>query len=212
MRHEEEVAGRRFRKAVDVDELGRVEKRAQRRAEAGAERLAADQHLLERAGRGEPAALRLEFGRGNVEDQAPHHRRHDGDARGALILEIFQEAARREFFARQQAAAVQERQQRDPDAEAEGDVEDEQRAVGRALIFPKFEQALDRLELAVERAMREHRALRHAGGARGEDDERGVVEDGARRWRRVRYDLEGHIPFEPCARLRRHMRDGAGGG
>ena len=208
MRHEEEVAGRRFSKTVDVDELRRAEKRAQRRAEAGAERLAADQHLVERARRAEPAALRLEFGRGNVEDQAPHHRRHEGDARGALILEIFQEAARREFFARQQAAAVQERQQRDPDAEAEGDVEDEQRAVALA----EGEQALDRLELAVERAMREHRALRHAGRARGEDDKRGVVEDGARRRWCVREDLERNIPFEPCARLRRHMRDGAGGG
>src|SRR3954467_6028531 len=46
VRHEEEVAGRRFSQAVDVDELGRAEKRAQRRAEAGAERLAADQHFL----------------------------------------------------------------------------------------------------------------------------------------------------------------------
>src|SRR2546423_866251 len=62
VRHQEEVAGRRLRKAVDVDELRRAEKRAQRRAEAGAERLAADQHLLERACRGEPAALLLELG------------------------------------------------------------------------------------------------------------------------------------------------------
>jgi hypothetical protein len=85
---------------------------------------------------------------------------------------------------------VQEREQRHPDAEAEGDVEDEQRALGRALIFPKFEQALDRLELADEGAMREHRALRHAGRARGEDDERSAVEDRARRRRGLRKDIE----------------------
>src|SRR5437868_15071683 len=33
VRHQEEVAGRRFRKAIDVDELRRAEKRAQRCAE-----------------------------------------------------------------------------------------------------------------------------------------------------------------------------------
>src|SRR5688500_8749473 len=46
--HEEEIAGRRFRQPIDVDERRGHEERAQRFAEPLAERFAADQYLAQR--------------------------------------------------------------------------------------------------------------------------------------------------------------------
>src|SRR5688500_13501035 len=51
VRQQEEVAGRRFSQAVDVDERCGREKRAQRLAESLAQRFTADQYLAQRGGR-----------------------------------------------------------------------------------------------------------------------------------------------------------------
>src|SRR6185503_937994 len=85
--HEEEIAGRRFRQPVDVDERRRGEEGAQRLAEALAERFAADQHLPQRRRRA------MEMPGRNVQYEAAHHGRHHRDLRRARVLEVLEEAA-----------------------------------------------------------------------------------------------------------------------
>jgi len=124
---------------------------------------------------------------------------------------VLQNARGVELLVHEQGPAAQQREQADPESEAERDVEHEQSAFAGS----EVEQAVDLLQLVVEGLLTHHHALGFARRAGREDHERGVFEKRPDR-RRLDGDLQDRRRFRclhPEAGLRavdQALRDGGG--